>query len=75
MDIGTIAGLVVAVGAIFASIIMGGGDPTSLINVPSILVVFGGTTGAICVSFPLARVFNLHKVCLKSVFGTSTDPL
>ncbi|MFT5424219.1 MAG: chemotaxis protein MotA [Phycisphaerales bacterium] len=75
MDIGTIAGLVVAVGAIFASIIMGGGDPTSLINVPSILVVFGGTTGAICVSFPLARVFKLHTVVLKSVFGSSADPM
>lgn len=75
MDIGTIAGLIVAIGAIFASIIMGGGDPTSLINVPSMLVVFGGTAGAICVSFPLARVFKLHKVCLNSVFGKSADPL
>lgn len=74
MDIGTVVGLIVAIGAIFASIIMGGGNPASLINVPSILVVFGGTAGAICVSFPLARVLKLHAVILKSVFGAQPDP-
>ncbi|MFG0306356.1 MAG: motility protein A [Phycisphaerales bacterium JB040] len=74
MDIGTIVGLIVAVGAVLASIILGGGNPASLINVPSILVVFGGTTGAIVVSFPLARVLKLHAVVLKSIFGSAPDP-
>lgn len=74
MDIGTIAGLAIAVVAIFLSIIMGGGNPASLINIPSILVVFGGTTGAIIASFPLANVLKVHSIFLKAVFGDSLDP-
>lgn len=74
MDIGTLAGLAIAVVAIFLSIIMGGGDPAALINVPSILVVFGGTAGAIIASFPLANVLKVHTVVLKSVFGVPGDP-
>ena len=73
MDIGTIGGLAIAVVAIFLSIIMGGGNPASLINIPSILVVFGGTAGAIVASFPLANVLKVHSVFLKAVFGTPPD--
>lgn len=70
MDIGTVVGLVIAVVAVMLSIVLGGGNPASLINVPSILVVFGGTIGTIVLSFPLARVLKLHSVVLKSVFGS-----
>ena len=75
MDIGTIAGLAIAVVAIFMSIILGGGDPASLINIPSILVVFGGTAGAIIASFPLANVLKVHTVFLKAIFGDKLDAL
>lgn len=74
MDVGTIAGLGIAVVAMVLSIILGGGDPVSLINVPSIMVVFGGTTGAILASFPLAKVLKVHSVVLKSIFGSAPDP-
>lgn len=75
MDIGTIAGLVIAVAAIVASIFLGGGNLGSLFNGPSVLIVFGGTMGAIIVSFPLVKVLKLHQVVLKSVFGSSPDPI
>jgi chemotaxis protein MotA len=74
VDVGTIAGLAIAVVAMFVSIILGGGDPVSLINVPSIMVVFGGTTGAILASFPLAKVLKVHSVVLKSIFSAAPDP-
>ena len=74
MDIGTIIGLVVAVGAIFAGILVGGGNPASLIDAASILVVFGGATGATVLSFPLARVLKIHKVFLKALFAKPVDP-
>ena len=74
MDIGTLAGLAIAIVAIFISIILGGGNPASLINVPSIFVVFGGTTGAIVCSFPLPMVLKFHTVVMKSVFGAAQDP-
>ena len=73
MDIGTIAGLIIAVVAIALGIVLGGGDPSSLINIPSILVVFGGTMGAIVCSFPLAKVTKLHSVVLKSIFNAAPD--
>jgi len=73
VDIGTLAGLGIAVVAIFVGIILGGGNPVSLIDAPSIAVVFGGTTGAMIMSFPLARVLKLHKVVLQSVFSKPVD--
>ncbi|TVQ61703.1 MAG: motility protein A [Phycisphaerales bacterium] len=74
MDIGTVIGLIVGIGAILMSIILGGGNPATLINFPSIAVVVGGTIGAIVVSYPLARVFKMHKVLLKAFFVKPADP-
>lgn len=74
MDIGTVIGLAVAALAIIASMILGGGNPLALIDAPSILVVFGGTIGAIAASFPLARVLKMHGVVLKAVFAKPGDP-
>lgn len=73
MDIGTVVGLLIAVVAVALSIVLGGGNPASLINIPSILVVFGGTIGTIVLSFPLAKVLKLHSIVLKSVFGAAPN--
>ncbi len=75
MDIGTIAGLGIAIVAIGLSIVLGGGNPASLINIPSILVVCGGTAGAIVASFPLANVLKVHTIFLKAIFGENNDAL
>ncbi len=74
MDIGTVGGLVLAVVAIGAAIVMGGGNPASLIDVPSILVVFGGTTGALIAAYPLGSILKIHTVVLKAIFGAAPDP-
>jgi chemotaxis protein MotA len=74
VDIGTLAGLAIAIVAIVLSIILGGGNPASLVNVPSILVVLGGTGGAILASFPLANILKVHTVILKSIFGSDPNP-
>ncbi|MEL6328639.1 MAG: motility protein A [Planctomycetota bacterium] len=75
MDIGTVGGLVFAAVMIALSIVMGGGDPASLINIPSILVVGGGTAGAIIASYPLANVLKIHTVILKAVFSKQSNAL
>ena len=46
MDIGTIVGICLAFGAIFASMILEGGSPASILLIPPIVLVFGGTMGA-----------------------------
>jgi len=73
LDIGTVIGLVVAVGAIMISVVVGGGNLMDLVNGPSIFVVLVGTMGATLVSFPIARLLKLHTVVLKSVFSKSSD--
>lgn len=73
VDIGTIAGLAIAIVAIAMSVVLGGGDPTALINFPSIMVVAGGTIGAIIVAFPLALTTKVHSVILKAFFTKPTN--
>jgi len=46
MDPGTLAGIGLAFGAIFASMILEGGNPASIMLIPPIVLVFGGTFGA-----------------------------
>ena len=46
MDPGTFAGIGLAFGAIFASMILEGGSPASIMLIPPIVLVFGGTIGA-----------------------------
>jgi chemotaxis protein MotA len=46
MDPGTLAGVGLAFGAIFASMIMEGGNPASILLIPAMTLVFGGTLGA-----------------------------
>ncbi|MCB9846181.1 MAG: motility protein A [Phycisphaeraceae bacterium] len=75
MDIGTIVGLVIGVGAMLLSVIMGGGDLGGFVDVASIIVVFGGTGGAILIAFPLGRVFKVHKIILKAVFTKPVDAI
>jgi len=72
VDLATVIGLVVALLSVALAIILGG-DPLALINIPSIVVVFGGATGAVICAFPLARVLNVHSVILKSVFNDTSD--
>jgi chemotaxis protein MotA len=46
VDIGTILGILITFIAVFVSLIMEGGKPTSVLLVPALLIVFGGTIGA-----------------------------
>jgi chemotaxis protein MotA len=75
MDIATIIGVIVGVGAILTGMAIGGGNPASLIDAASIVVVFGGTIGATLMAFPLAVVFKIHTVVLKAFFGVPPDAL
>jgi chemotaxis protein MotA len=45
VDPGTLLGLVIALGAVFVSMIMEGGNPASILLPPAMLIVFGGTVG------------------------------
>jgi chemotaxis protein MotA len=52
MDLLSITGILVGVGAILLGVVLDGGDIGSLLNVPALIIVFGGTLGATLLQFP-----------------------
>lgn len=57
MDIATLLGIIVGFGMVIGAIFMGGnwGD---FVNIPGVMIVFGGTGAAIFVTFPLEEVLQ-----------------
>lgn len=74
VDIGTVLGLVIAVGMVLLAMVLGGGV-TPFFDPVSVAVVVGGTAGAIVISFPLARLLKIHTVIMKSFFTKPQDPV
>jgi chemotaxis protein MotA len=62
MDILSIIGILAGVGAILLGIVLDGGDINSLINIPALIVVFGGTFGATLLQFPPAIFVRSMKM-------------
>jgi len=55
-------------GALIASLMLEGGNVGAFLNLPGLLIVFGGTIGAALISFPLKTVTGLPKAIMKSFF-------
>ena len=66
MDIATLLGIFSAFGLMIMAILQGG-KLTLFIDIPSALIVFGGTIGATLVDFPLKEVLRALKV-VKNAF-------
>jgi chemotaxis protein MotA len=73
MDLATIIGLVVAVALVLGAILVGE-SPVMFLNVPSILIVVGGTLGATLVRNPLATVLGTFKVVTKAFMTKVPSP-
>ena len=65
MDIATIIGLVLGFGLIFTAIMIGGGDVSPFIDMPSAMIVFGGALAASLINFPMKKVIGAFAVVLK----------
>jgi len=63
VDIATPIGIIVALGMVIFGI---GSGLASFVNIPSLLIVVGGTIGAVLVSYPLSDVFKVFGVVLKT---------
>ncbi|BCO08541.1 chemotaxis protein MotA [Desulfolithobacter dissulfuricans] len=76
MDIATIIGIVAAFGLMLMAILQGGGLGM-FIDVPSMLIVFGGTIGVALINYPLADILGAVKVAKKTFLyqETSTNDL
>jgi len=72
MDLATLIGMVAALGLIGFSIVTGEGADT-FVNVPSLVIVVGGTVGATFVCFPMKTVFGVLGVLRKTIFPGGMD--
>ena len=73
MDIGTIIGMAVACGLMLMAILQGG--PLSIfINIPSGLIVFGGTVGVALVHYPLKDIIGAVAVAKLTILNKDEDP-
>ena len=72
MDLGTIIGVIAGL-ALVLSAIMLKASVVNFIDVSSFLIVFGGTTAATLVAYPLASVINALKISIKIFFGHRID--
>jgi chemotaxis protein MotA len=61
MEITTLGGIIAGIGLIVFGILESG-DIMSFVNIPSIMIVFGGTLASTVISFPLSRLKSLFKV-------------
>ncbi|WOJ96619.1 flagellar motor protein PomA [Congregibacter brevis] len=73
MDLATLLGMVGAIGIVLAAILTGG-SALVFINVPSILIVLGGTTMVVMIKFSMGQFFGAFKVALTAFVNKSSDP-
>ncbi len=73
MDIATILGIISAFGLMIVAILQGG-KLTLFIDIPSVMIVVGGTIGATLVDFPLKDVLKSIAVAKKAVFNKIEVP-
>jgi chemotaxis protein MotA len=74
MDPVTIIGIGMALAAIVVSLIMDGGDIGSMILIPPMILVFGGTIGAAVAGGMMPDLKNLPKSIIKAFTAKAIDP-
>ena len=73
MDLATLLGMVGALGIVMAAILTGG-SALVFVNVPSILIVLGGTMMVVMIKFSLGQFFGAFKVALTAFIHKPSDP-
>ena len=74
MDIASLVGFLLGVGIIIAAIATGG-DVMLFVNVPSLLIVIGGTLGVSLMRIPLADFIRSFGVLGKAFLNKKEDPV
>jgi chemotaxis protein MotA len=73
MDLATLGGILVGFGLVIGAILMGA-QPGGFIDIPSMMIVFGGSSAALLVTFPVEEVFQAIKAGFKAFTGGRTRP-
>ncbi len=72
MDLGTVVGLVLTLALLFGAMAMGVGIGP-YIDIPSILIVFGGTSGVLLVGFKMEQIKSISKIFMIAVKPPQED--
>lgn len=56
MDLTTLLGLVVGIGALLFAVVLEGGHLSSLVSLPAFVIIFGGTVGATAIGFTIEEL-------------------
>lgn len=72
MDFATLLGLVCGFGMIVWAVFLGG-SMRVFVDLPSLVIVLGGTAASILANFPFGRVRNVVAVLRKTVFHRAVD--
>ncbi|MCP4583202.1 MAG: flagellar motor protein [candidate division Zixibacteria bacterium] len=72
MDLATLAGLIVGIGAVLAAFLMDGGSLGALFHLPAVIIVIFGTLGAATVTTSFSTLANIPNL-LKIVFTASNS--
>ncbi|MFV9511512.1 flagellar motor protein [Tepidibacillus sp. LV47] len=67
MDLSTVIGLILGLSGLIGGFILEGGHASSLLQLTAFMIVFGGTFGAVIISFPMEQLKTVPKL-LKIAF-------
>lgn len=73
MDIATLVGIILAYILVFVALLLGPGIGV-YIDIPSVLIVIGGTAGIILMSWPLNKVLNVMTIVMKTFLFKLESP-
>jgi len=72
MDLGSVIGLIMTLALLFGAMLMGVGV-TPYIDIPSILIVFGGTAGTLLIGFKLEQMKKFGKIFMIAIKPPAID--
>ncbi|NLM03875.1 MAG: flagellar motor protein [Clostridiales bacterium] len=73
MDIATILGIISGIVFVTWGILLDG-DLASFVDMPSVMIVFGGTIAATLVAYPLSKVIEAFKIASHAFTSHDTEP-
>ena len=74
MDLGSVIGLVLTLALLFGAMLMGVGIGP-YIDIPSILIVFGGTIGTLMIGFKMEQIKSFGKIFMVAIKPPPNDPV
>src|SRR5271156_2588155 len=73
MDKSSVIGVIVAITAIVAGLLIEGGSIGQVLQPTAAMIVFGGTLGAVMLQFPLPTVLSAFKQAVKVFLSQKQD--